>query len=85
MTASERYALGKTLEALERPKAQERMGTRTDLQPSGELTGRLHKGEVRDVVGEAIGFKGGRTWHELRLVGDRAKTGDGPTCRYHYP
>lgn len=63
MKPSEKVALGGALEKLERPKAAERKGQRTDLQPkenfsSGEPTRGERTGKVYDLVGEAVGMSG---------------------------
>src|SRR5690606_23867993 len=65
MTPSEKVALGKALEALERPRAEarERAGI-----PSGKLPeGSGRRGEVREIVGEAIGMSG-RTFERAKAV-----------------
>jgi len=51
--------VGRALEELEIPKAAERKGARTDLQPGGKLppsTGPT--GKTRDIVGSAVGMSG---------------------------
>lgn len=53
-TPSEAVALGRALEALEAPRAAERQGTRTDLEPSAKLA----RGSTRDVVSDAVGMSG---------------------------
>ena len=61
MTPSEKVALGRALEALERPRATARQGTRKDLgEPSGWQPGSV-EGDTRDIVGSAVGW-GGRTY-----------------------
>ena len=55
MTPSEKVALGKALEALERPRAAARM--KADVAPPERFTeGR--RGQTRDIVGKAIGVSG---------------------------
>jgi len=56
---SEKVAVGLALEELEKPKAKERSGTKTDLQPGGPGTTRsTNGGKTRDIVGNAIGMTG---------------------------
>lgn len=63
-TASEAVALGKKLEALERPKAAERMRSSTkNDEKTGRFTGsdklsEPDKGQVREKVGAAVGMSG---------------------------
>jgi ParB-like chromosome segregation protein Spo0J len=73
MTASELYALGKALEELERPKAAERQGARTDLYPTSG-SGEPKVERTREAVGEGMGISGGQ-WQRLRHVGDLAEQG----------
>lgn len=55
-------SLGMALEELERPKAQERQGRRTDLEPQGKFSsGPERTGKVYDLVGEAVGMRGPTT------------------------
>jgi hypothetical protein len=53
-------ALGLALEELERPKAKERQGTRTDLQLPGETPESPRSGETREIVANAVGTSGCR-------------------------
>ena len=63
------WTLGLVLETLERPRAEERSGTRTDLGntsgnfPQGELSG-----DLRDIVGAAVGMSG-TTYDRAKTVG----------------
>jgi hypothetical protein len=70
MTASELYALGKDLEALERPKAQERItgAGRTAGTPSGNFP-QGGTGRTADKVGEALGMSG-RQYQKMKAVVD---------------
>ena len=43
------------IEEIERPKARERMGARTDLQPEANFA-QGSVGKVADIVGEAVGM-----------------------------
>jgi len=71
MTVMERVELGRAIEALERPKARERMGARTDLQPSGKFP-EGEEGRTRDRVGEAVGWSG-RTYEKAVAVVEAAE------------
>jgi hypothetical protein len=69
---SEKAALGKALEALERPKAKERQqaGGRAGGKGSGKLP-EAETGDVRDRVAEALGWSG-RTFDKAKAVIDAA-------------
>lgn len=73
MTLSEKVALGSALEALERPKALDRMGDRTDLTsgPTGPQVTQSHS-RVRDVVGPAVGLSS-RTYERARSIVNTSK------------
>jgi hypothetical protein len=74
MTPSEKVALGKALTDMERPKASERQGTRTDLhRPPVPLNGKF--GEVREVVAPAVGLSTASYSRAKQLV-DAAEQGD---------
>lgn len=83
MTASELYALGKGLEELERPKAEQRQRearSRAGKIRQGTLdpascSGEQDAGNTRDAIGEALGMSA-TTWHRLKHMGDRAADGD---------
>jgi ParB-like chromosome segregation protein Spo0J len=64
-TASEMVALGRKLEELERPKASERQGTRTDLTCGPTEPQVKHR--ALDAVGDALGISRG-TYERLKLV-----------------
>lgn len=74
MPPLDRINLGKAIEAVERPKAQERQGTRTDLADSEEPSGKFPEsaGETRDRVGEAVGWSG-RTYQKAAEVAEAAE------------
>lgn len=75
MTASETHAQAKRIEALERPKAeerQERLGRSHGDDPSGSTD---PKGLTSDKVGEGVGMSGPQ-WKRLKHIGDRAADGD---------
>lgn len=55
-TPTEMVAIGKRLEALEKPRAKERQGTRTDLQHPDHVSRKLTT--ARDAVGAALGVSG---------------------------
>ncbi|WP_149113665.1 hypothetical protein [Limnoglobus roseus] len=59
--------MGKRLEALEKPKAEERKGKRTNLEPAGKFPAGSSDGEVRDKVGAALGVSG-KTYEKAKLV-----------------
>lgn len=65
MTPSEKVALGKALETLERPRAEERVGGRPPKTAGNlpQVSGQT--GRVREIVGEAIGMSG-RTFAGVR-------------------
>jgi ParB family chromosome partitioning protein len=58
--------IGAELEALERPKAKERQGTRTDLV---ENCHEVDAGKTRDKVAAAVGMSG-RTYEKAKAVAD---------------
>jgi ParB-like chromosome segregation protein Spo0J len=63
MTPSEKVALGRALEELERPRARARQRAGTALQPqenfsSGSRSAAERTGKVYDLVGEAVGMSG---------------------------
>lgn len=72
MTPEELVSLGRALEALERPKARERM---LAGQPSGGNSGGL--GDTRDVVGKALGWSG-FTYDRAKAVVDAANDTEAP-------
>lgn len=73
MNASELYALGKELEALERPAAAERQATKL---ASGQVARSNEPAPgTRDVVGAGLGMSP-RTWGRLKHLGDKAAEGD---------
>lgn len=81
MTSSELYALGKALEALERPKAADRQRAalkQGDEFPSGstEPNGPNHGNPTAKAVGDGIGVSQAQ-WKRLKHIGDRAVAGDG--------
>lgn len=63
MNPSESVALGLALEAIEKPKAKERQGTRTDQLPGNLPEG----GEVRAIVAPAVGMSP-RTYEKAKAV-----------------
>jgi hypothetical protein len=74
LTVSEKVSLGKALEELERPKAKERQGTRTDLAEHSENFTEGSRPPVRELVGAALGMSGGADYvqvydHRRRLAG----------------
>ena len=83
MTASEDYALGKELEAMKRPAAEQAQrdagrnhGRGIDSSGSSDLN--LSNPEANKTytkVGNALG-KSGPTWKRLKHIGDRAADGD---------
>jgi ParB-like chromosome segregation protein Spo0J len=78
MTASELYAHGKALEALERPKAAKRQGARTDLtsvSADAEVTSYAARRPTAEAVGQSIGMSAPQ-WSRLKHLGDRAEEGD---------
>jgi ParB-like chromosome segregation protein Spo0J len=74
MTASELYALGKQIERLERPKAKERQGRRSDLRPATSSSDE-EKVATNEKVAEAVGMSKSQ-WERLKRVGDAAAAGD---------
>lgn len=74
MKPSEKVALGQALEALERPHANARRGTRTDLQPAENFSG----GRTSDIVGNAVGMSR-PTYLRAKAVVKAADAGD-PTA-----
>lgn len=74
MTVEERARFARRMAAVEAPKARERQGTRTDLQPSGNLP-EGSRGETREIVGKAVGMSG-RTYERAKAVVEAADEGD---------
>lgn len=69
-TPTEAVALGEKLEKLERPKAKERQGTRTDKHPGKLPEG--SRGDTRDRVAPAVGMSP-RTYEKAKRVVEAAK------------
>lgn len=81
MRPSELVALGMALEELERPKAVERQGQRTDLQhPDPGSRKSEPTGLVRDIVGKALGVSGG-TYARMKTVVAAAENEPDPEVR----
>ena len=58
LTPTEIVEIGRAIEALEKPKAKERQGTRTDIkEPCGKFP-QGSEGKTRDKVGAALGVSG---------------------------
>lgn len=77
MTPSERVALGRALEELERPRAKERQGTRTDLGQSLPAPAN-GKYDTRDVIAPAVGFGSSATYSRAKQLVDAAENPDLP-------
>lgn len=76
MTASEKYALGKALEELERPKAQARQEAQDFGRNSGSTDPELGStGRTYEHVAPSIDMSP-PTWKRLKHIGDRAAEGD---------
>ena len=71
MTASEVYGLGKSLEALERPRARERMSE----GGKGGVGGAHLAGRTYEHVAPAVGMSAPQ-WKRLKHIGDRDAEGD---------
>lgn len=57
------------IEAIERPKAEERARKRTDLmQPDCQETFLAEAGQTRDAVARAVGGMSGRTYEKAKVV-----------------
>ncbi|MCM0758501.1 hypothetical protein M7775_07945 [Sporomusa sphaeroides DSM 2875] len=69
-TFSERIDWAKRLERIEREKAKERQGTRTDIvemfPPSQD------QGKTRDIVAEQSGFGSGKTFEKAKFISENA-------------
>ena len=83
LTPSEAVSIGKSLEELERPKAEDRQkaGANQHTEPSGKLP-EGSKGQTRDKVAEAVGMSG-RNYSKAKAVveaaeADPTKYGDLP-------
>lgn len=70
-TASELAEMGKRLEELERPKAEERKGGRPNKEETSGNFPEVSGGEVRDIVGEALGVSG-KTYEKAKTIADDA-------------
>ena len=80
MAASELYAMGKALEALERPKAAERQREAglANLHPesaSTDANSRSHRRPTAEAVGTGLGMSAPQ-WSRLKHIGQRADGGD---------
>lgn len=79
MTPSELYALGKALEALERPNAAERQRDAGIANLPGHesvsVETNSHAGRTKNVVAPAVGLSPAQ-WMRLKHIGDRAQEGD---------
>lgn len=73
-TPTELVALGARLLELERPKAEERKGTRTDLQPAGNLPAG-EAGRATEKVAAALGTSR-RTYEKAKAVVDAIESED---------
>lgn len=74
-TVSQRLREAEELERVERRRAKERQGTRTDTSSSSEQE---DGGLTRDKVAEKVGFGSGTTYHRAKTVWD-ARDSDDPT------
>ncbi len=78
MVVSETVALGRALEAIERPKAAERQaesGTNNLPTTSSARPRGTKREETRNVVGKALGVSGA-TYNRMKYVADRAEDDD---------
>jgi hypothetical protein len=80
MSASELYALGKALEDLERPKAEERRREAgrnhgRGMDSSGSAEPNLSPGRTYEVVAPAVDMSPAQ-WKRLKHIGQRAEEGD---------
>ncbi|WP_435180429.1 DNA methyltransferase [Halorussus sp. AFM4] len=75
-TVSQKLREAETLEQVERRRAKERQGTRTDTSRSSEQED--EGGLTRDKVAEKVGFGSGTTYHRAKTVWD-ARESDDPT------
>ncbi len=66
LTDAQKVMLGRQIEPDVTKAARERQGSRTDLQPSGQMSGRL--GESRDEVARTVGLGSGRTYERAKQV-----------------
>jgi ParB-like chromosome segregation protein Spo0J len=76
MTPSELIALGKALEELERPKARERQGERTDLTSCSREHEVAQPTRTRNIVGDAVGMSGATYQRAKHVVETAAKHTD---------
>lgn len=77
-TKSEAVELGKRLELLEKPKAKERQGTRTDIEEHSGKLPESSKGDTRDKVAAAVGMSG-KTYEKAKAVVEAAAKPGAPT------
>ena len=69
LAPTEAVAIGERIEAIERPKAEERARKRTDLmQPDCQETFLAEAGQTRDAVARAVGGMSGRTYEKAKVV-----------------
>ena len=72
LTPTEIVEIGRAIEALEKPKAKERQGTRTDIkEPCGKFP-QGSEGKTRDKVGAALGVSG-KTYEKAKQVVEAAE------------
>ncbi|MDP9676935.1 ParB family chromosome partitioning protein [Paenibacillus jamilae] len=58
---------------MERLKAKERQGTRTDIEVNlVENFPQCNQGKTRDVVAEAVGFGSGKQYEKAKYIADNA-------------
>ena len=67
-TPSERVAIAKAIADEEKARARERQGSRTDLEHSGQMTGKLCSGESRDIIAKKAGFSSEGTMRRATKV-----------------
>lgn len=69
-TFSERVDWARRLERVEKEKARERQGTRTDIVENFPPSS---SGKARDIVGEASGFGSGKQYEKAKFIADLRK------------
>lgn len=74
MAPSEKVGLGRALEELEKPKADERVGGRPPKTAENVPAVSREEGRVRHIVGQAVGMSG-PTYQRAKAVVEAAENG----------
>jgi len=79
LTDAQKVLLGRQIEPDVSARSRERQGTRTDLQPGGQVSTMFGGEKTRDEVAKAVGIGSGRTYERQRQVVEQIEAEpDGP-------